>query len=251
MENKNIITMLVLLVFFAVSAAGCAQKIEKQTSQETEEIGDTGILFVESTPSLAQVYIDGEFKGSTPFTIYNVPVGSYTLLAKKEGYKDFQKTVAIRVGRTEEINVELIQLKLETEKPVEDKETKKTSQEPANESQPENESAENHKFSKINLSSFAMYYDFDKMEFTQLRTDKSDLFSRKYDSYLHFTALTPAQINAIDKPIREAQKEDCIFTDVAVMQLFSGQTLCVKTAEGNVAALGFTSLDELEYTLFS
>ena len=114
----------------------------------------------------------------------------------------------------------------------------------------QNESIPAPKLNKINLSAFVMYYDFDKIEFTEIRTDGSDLFSRKYDNYVHFTALVPNKINLLNKPVKDAQKEDCIFGDTAVAQLFSGQTLCVKTGNGNILAIGGvweTSPVELEW----
>lgn len=145
-----------------------------------------------------------------------------------------KKTVSIKVGRTGEIDVALIPIveeaKQKTEEPV------KEIEKPAETTAQDTSAA---KLNKINLSSFAMYYDFDNMQFTETRTEGSDLFSRKYDNYVHFTTLNPTKINVLNKPISEAAKEDCIFSDTVVAQLFSAQTLCVKTAS-SIFAVGGT-----------
>lgn len=228
---KNIIqTVNLLVILFVALIAGCSQKSETQTPETRGEVVDTGILVVESSPSNAHVYIDGKLKGETPLTLYNLPVGDYSLVVKKEGYADFENAVAIKVGKTEEIDAELAQLQAKTEekKPVEESK-------PAEQQKQE---VPKGSLNKINLSSFAMYYDFDKIEFSELRADGSDLFSRKYDNYVHFTALTPTKINVVNKPISEIEESDCIVSDMAVAPVFSGQTLCVQTGAGKVVAVG-------------
>ncbi|MBI2542556.1 PEGA domain-containing protein [Candidatus Woesearchaeota archaeon] len=232
MKCRNFLAVLfaVILVF----SAGCKAAEKEQPAETAEEqLVDTGSAEIESSPGMAQVYVGEEYKGDTPVSLYNLPVGQYEITIMKEGYADFKKAVTIRVGRTEEISAALIpagETNPSAGKPA--KETEK----PA-EAMPQNTSAAS-KSSKISLSSFAMYYDFEKAEFTEIRTDGSDLFSRKYENYLHFTAITPAKINVLDKPISEAEKEDCIFSDTAVAQVFSQQTLCVKTGTGIVVAIG-------------
>ena len=248
MENKSIIHMLVFLTVFTILTTGCAQKAEVPTVEEQEKIADTGVLVVDSTPSTAQVYVDGELKGQTPLTLYNLPVGTYNVIVKKEGYIDFEGTVNVRFGKTEEVEAELI-LSVHTKTVEEEKPAEK----PIEEKMPEDVSPLPQS-NKINLSMFAMYHDFEKGQFTDIRTDKSDLFSRKYDTYVHFTALNPAKIQVIDKPIKDVQKEDCIFSDTAVAIVYSRQTLCVRTIEGSVAAIGGswqTMPAELEWVLFS
>src|SRR3989338_3596181 len=240
MKNNGFLNALAILFILSVLIAGCKQTEENPIKTTEEEFVDTGALVVESFPSLAQVYIGEEYGGDTPLTLYNLPVGQYNLIIKKNGYVDIKMTVTIKVGKTEEIDATLKPIAVEEPKPK------------AEEKMPENVSAMPQR-NKINLSNFAMYFDFDKMQFTERITDKSDLFSRKYDTYIHFTALTPTKINVVNKPINEVKKWDCIFADTTVMALFSGQTLCVKTAEGSIVAIGGswqTSPTELEWVLF-
>ncbi len=242
MKKRNIPSIIVFFIIVSIFIAGC--KVEqKETTETIEEVVDTGALVVESSPNLAQVYIGEEYRGDTPITLYNIPVGQYDITVKKEGFVDFKKTINIKVGRTEEMDATLTQaVKPEAEEKKPEEPPEKMTETPT------------PKLNKINLSSFAMYYDFDKMEFTEIRIEGSDLFSRKYDTYVHFTALIPTKINAINKPINEVEKEDCIFGDNAVTPVFSGQTLCVKTGSGIVLAIGGiwqTSPNELEWILFS
>jgi len=242
----------IAMAFFAVLAlliAGCSQKAEESAQEPVQEALDTGVLAVESFPSQAMVYVDNELKGETPFTLYNMPVGTYNLAVKKEGYADFEKPVSIKVGKTEEVKATLAALA--PAKAAAEKNAAEGPEQPV-QKMPENASAA--KFSRINLSMFAMYYDFENLQFAGTRADKSDLFSRKYDNYVHFTALAPAKINVINKPLSETKKEDCIFSDTAVAIVYAKQTLCVRTAEGNIIALGGSwqvMPDELEWALLS
>ena len=243
MKNKNLWNILVFLSIFAVFIAGCSQEPGKTPiTEKTEEVADTGALEVKSSPSAAQVYLDAELKGNTPLALYNIPVGTHSIAVKKEGYTDFEAAIVIKIGRTEEVEATLTPLKSDI---VEEK---------TEDAVPESASTPDTKLNEINLSSFAMYYDFDRIEFTELRTSGSDLFSRRYDAYVHFTALTPAKISIVDKTIQDVKKEDCISGDSGVAQVNSGQTLCIKTGEGAVAAVGGswkTNPTEIEYILLS
>lgn len=221
MQKRFILALLYAILILIIF--GCVQPEEAPVTEQMEEVTDTGILVIESAPSEAQVYVDNELKGQTPLTIYNFPVGTYKVLVKKDGYSDFEKTIAVKVGLTEEVDAALNPVKKAEPKPTEKEET-----------MPQKESAVN----KINLSSFALYLDFEKRLFTETRTEKSDLFSRKYDTYLDIVALTPAKMKATNMPLSTMNRADCINADTTVVQLYSKQTLCVITVEGNYFALG-------------
>ncbi len=65
-----------------------------------------GTLVIDSTPTFAQVYIDGVYVGYTPRTVY-VPQGYHQLLVRKPGYDDWTKGVFVIAGFTRTINATL------------------------------------------------------------------------------------------------------------------------------------------------
>src|SRR3989338_10685686 len=108
MRCKSNLTKLFLLAFLIFIIVGCAKKEEnKLVSETTQEIVDTGVIMIESSPKAAQVYVDNELKGESPLTLYNFPVGRHGILVKKEGYEDFKKTISLEVGKTEEVSAVL------------------------------------------------------------------------------------------------------------------------------------------------
>lgn len=240
--KTSIIGIFALVAAISMIVAGCAQQAERP--EDFEEVIDTGILAVESAPSQAQVYVDGELKGQTPLVLYNFPAGIHSVAVKKEGYMDFEKEVNVKVGLTEEVDAELSPLKREA------------TEAEAEEAKPEDaqkESPQAVQANKISLSSFAMYHDFENKLFTKLRSEKSDIFSKKYDKYVHFTSITPAKIKIINAPLKDVSRADCVSAG-AVGQLYSGQTLCVITAEGNYFAVSGTwdkMPNELEFVQLS
>lgn len=234
--------ILIFLMIFAVYIAGCAQQEAVIPEQDTEQVVDTGILYIESTPRGAEVYVNGELKGTTPLQLYNMSVGVYNILFKKEGYKDFEKSAKVVVGRAEEIEAVLSP---ETAT-VKESEPKK---EPAEEAAPERPKIEAN---KINISSFAMYFDFENKVFTEIRSEKSDLFSKKYGEYIHFTAMPGAKIGIVNIPLKSISSDDCTFSESTIAQLYIGQTLCTRTVEGNIVVLGWEkTTTELEYAQLS
>ena len=73
----------------------------------------TGMLVLNSTPAMAEIYIDGERKGETPMRINKLTVGKHSLRLVKKGYKFVNKTFNIEDGKTLELEE-----KLEAEAPV-------------------------------------------------------------------------------------------------------------------------------------
>ena len=156
MKNNNFLNIIITLTLISIFIAGCKAPEEEQITEATEEVADTGALTIVSSPRLAHVYIGEEYEGDTPLELYILPVGQYDITVKKEGYADFKKTIAIKVGRTQEIDALLNPIVkeekiVEEKKPIEEQLVK-----------PQDESTPATKLSKINLSSFAMYYDLIK-----------------------------------------------------------------------------------------
>ncbi len=246
MKNKNILNMLVFLPLLVLFAAGCLQAAEESpvTEEIEEEAIDTGVLAIESSPSGAEVYVEGKLKGSTPLDLYNFPVGSYDVLIKKEGYMDFEKRITIRVGRTEEIDAGLEPIGQLAEHVEEEAEQ-------ALEEVAEDKPASKLEANTIELTKFLLYLDFDNIETTNLRTPQTDVFSKKYDNYVHFTAINNANIIVIDKKMGDVKEDDCTFASSVVGSLKSGQTLCIKTSEGSTVAVAWkTDPSKLEFISF-
>ena len=69
----------------------------------------TGILYVQSTPVGAQIWVDGTNTGKiTPDSIKNLSAGNHALTLKLDGYKDsIQASVSITAGSTTTRNITL------------------------------------------------------------------------------------------------------------------------------------------------
>ena len=60
----------------------------------------TGSISVSSSPSGANIYLDGSYQGITPMTIRSIEVGSYTIALKYTGYQDWSQTIQVVAGET-------------------------------------------------------------------------------------------------------------------------------------------------------
>lgn len=84
---KKAITIL-LLVVITISFTGCAAILS----------GGRGKIKTTSSPSGADVYVNGEKMGQTPCNLRLKTKGEYVIVIKKEGYKDQQFRVTNKVG---------------------------------------------------------------------------------------------------------------------------------------------------------
>ena len=57
-----------------------------------------GIVNVMSNPNGAEVHMDALYRGVTPISIENVEPGSHSILIRKTGYKDYNKTITVETG---------------------------------------------------------------------------------------------------------------------------------------------------------
>ena len=248
MKKLNILNILLCLAIL-VFVAGCSQSAETNPAAPQEQVTDTGILSVKSVPSAAKVYVNGELKGDTPLDLYNFPVGTYTVTVKKNGYSDFEKSAAVKVGMTEEVDAELSSLPV-PEANFQTEMNKSTEiQSNANVSLP------SQKLNAANISgSFIVYYDFKNGLFTETTSGSPDAFSSNYGTYIYFTATSPATMRVVNKPVENMKKEDCQFITETIANLYSGQTLCIKRCDGSIAVIGGrwdAQADKLEWTIFS
>jgi len=68
---------------------------------------NTGILYVQSNPTTAEVRLDGLYQGTSPLTIPNVSAGDHTLRLEKTGYSPWQDQVTVTAGITNPVYVTL------------------------------------------------------------------------------------------------------------------------------------------------
>lgn len=66
-----------------------------------------GLLYVISTPSGSNVYVDAAYKGITPVTITNLASGTHILEVDHAGYYDWKSTVDVPAGGTKTIDATL------------------------------------------------------------------------------------------------------------------------------------------------
>ncbi len=64
----------------------------------------TGRLDITSTPFDALVKLNGKEYGTTPITVRDLLIGTYTLTLEKQGYGTITKTITIAEGQTTEVN---------------------------------------------------------------------------------------------------------------------------------------------------
>jgi len=66
----------------------------------------TGTLSISSDPSGANVYINGDYKGTTPLNLTLAP-GNYTVKLTKEGYEDHTESTTIQSGMQSKVQAQL------------------------------------------------------------------------------------------------------------------------------------------------
>lgn len=66
-----------------------------------------GSIYVSSSPSNANVYLDGTYKGTTPMTVSGVSQGSHFLEIEKAGYHEWSSSVKVVSGQQSHISATL------------------------------------------------------------------------------------------------------------------------------------------------
>ncbi len=64
------------------------------TTQQTTN----GSIKVESNPSNAAVFLNTEYQGKTPLTLYNITHGTHRVLVQKIGYQDWSERISVTSG---------------------------------------------------------------------------------------------------------------------------------------------------------
>ena len=63
----------------------------------------TGSVIATSAPSGAQVYLDNQFRGVTPVTIYNVAAGTHIVNMKLTGYADWSSSIDVLASQIAQV----------------------------------------------------------------------------------------------------------------------------------------------------
>jgi hypothetical protein len=84
MKKKIVISILIFCLFIS----GC---VSNQNSER-------GTLQFSSSPSGAQVYLDNEYRGTTPNTLTNVELGNHTLEFRYQGYQSWSTDIMVVSG---------------------------------------------------------------------------------------------------------------------------------------------------------
>lgn len=66
-----------------------------------------GEVDINSSPGMADIYIDGNKVGQTPMLLQEILEGNHSLRVCREGYKDYVKSFIIKEGETESISFDL------------------------------------------------------------------------------------------------------------------------------------------------
>jgi formylglycine-generating enzyme required for sulfatase activity len=76
---------------------------EGQTVEVNLTLASTGSIAFTSEPSGADLYINGTYKGRTPYTASDLPAGSYTYELRKEGYETLSASAVVDAGKTAQL----------------------------------------------------------------------------------------------------------------------------------------------------
>lgn len=231
----NYIVILLALVIVIIIIFIFGKQIGKPIETEEESVG-SGFVEVKTSPSDAEIYIDDEYKGVSPATIYNVPIGPRNILIKKEGYQQFQDIINIESGKKTFLEADLVLILTIEEEPDIIEETGEIVKVQEEETIVEEDLTQKNTID-IGLK-ILQYYDFSKGEFTPYKQLETDVFSKRYSTYFDFIRYSPANIKVIDKNINEVEKEDCIGIQGAIELLHSGKSLCIRTRENQILVLG-------------
>jgi hypothetical protein len=95
-------TIALCLVVLSVFLAGC-----DSTSTRPEETGSVRIL---SSPPGAEIYLDSEYRGTTPATVTAVPAGNHTLEIRENGFDRWTGPVTVKEGSMINISATLVNI---------------------------------------------------------------------------------------------------------------------------------------------
>lgn len=85
----------------AATASPVPPRVEAESARPRSAPVRTGIVRVRTTPSQADVFVDGERRGVTPRNVVSVPFGSHTVRVTRPGYQPQERTITIGEGQAD------------------------------------------------------------------------------------------------------------------------------------------------------
>ncbi|MDD3647253.1 MAG: PEGA domain-containing protein [Candidatus Dojkabacteria bacterium] len=111
---KRHISIIIFVTLFISAVSAIAIIIAKGYTIKEDEVYESGILDIESTPSGGTVFVDGLAKESTPKKIELI-TGTYEISIIKDGYKTWKKEITVEPAVVTEVLATLIPTNLEVE----------------------------------------------------------------------------------------------------------------------------------------
>ena len=103
LHNSPVIPLSALVLVVLALFSGC-------TAPTPLSAPEVGTVQVTSTPPGAGVYLDNEYKGTTPVTIKEVPAGTHTIEVRQDGYERWISPVTFSKGSAGTLSATLVRI---------------------------------------------------------------------------------------------------------------------------------------------
>ena len=91
----NVTTSILAFAFFVTGTMlVVAYANGYRIGRDLKTVQKTGLVYVSSTPTNADLYINGEQFEDTPTTVSGLPEGEYLIQVRKDGYQDWNKKLS-------------------------------------------------------------------------------------------------------------------------------------------------------------
>jgi hypothetical protein len=89
-------------------ASGTAGAAAPDSARDTSaSAGERGVFAIESTPPGAEVYVDGDFVGTTPIPEYGLATGKHDVELRKKGFAPWKRQLSVSVGARATVAAEM------------------------------------------------------------------------------------------------------------------------------------------------
>jgi hypothetical protein len=96
----------VVIIAVAVLNTSSTGDVSKRVVYEAESV--TGTLTITSEPSDAEVIINGDYAGQTPYFMEDIPSNNgVDIVIRKAGYKNYERSMTIERAKDKELHVRL------------------------------------------------------------------------------------------------------------------------------------------------